>query len=178
MRTIKYLFVILLIAFPSFAQTNQRDGQHDFDFEIGTWKTHLRRLQRPLSKSTTWVEYEGTSVVSKVLDGRANLVELKVAGPAGRIEGLSLRLYNPETRQWSLNFANIRDGQLTTPSVGEFKDGRGEFYNDDTFNGRPVVVRFVITKVTEDQYRFEQAFSDDGRKTWEVNWIAVDTRVK
>jgi len=180
MRTLKHFLPVLLIAFQGFAlaQTNQRDGQHDFDFEIGTWKTHLRRLQKPLSKSTTWVEYDGTTVVSKVLDGRANLVELKVDGPAGRLEGLSLRLYNPQTRQWTLNYANIRDGQMTTPSIGEFKDGRGEFYNDDTYNGRPIVVRFIITKIADDQYRFEQSFSDDGRKTWEVNWIAIDTRVK
>src|ERR1051325_8558914 len=120
MRVLKY-FLILLIAVQAVAQTNQRDGQHDFDFEIGTWKTHLRRLQKPLSKSTTWVEYEGTSVVSKVLDGRANLVELKVAGPAGRIEGLSLRLYNPQTHQWSLNYANLSNGEMTTPAIGEFK---------------------------------------------------------
>ena len=174
----KTLLPILFIAVQIFAQTSQRDGQHDFDFEIGTWKTHLRRLQRPLSKSTTWVEYDGTTVVTKVLDGRANLVELKVDGPAGRLEGLSLRLYNPQSHQWSLNYANIKDGSLTTPSVGQFKDGRGEFYNDDTYNGRPIVVRFVITKIVEDQYRFEQSFSDDGGKTWEVNWIAIDSRVK
>src|ERR1700738_2926959 len=74
----------------------ERDGQHDFDFEIGTWKTHLRRLQHPLTGSTTWVEYDGTSVVRKVWNGRANLVELKVDGPTGQIEGLSLRLYNPK----------------------------------------------------------------------------------
>jgi hypothetical protein len=171
----RVLLLILLIALPVFAQ---RDGQHDFDFEIGTWKTHLRRLQRPLSGSTNWVEYDGTSVVSKVLDGRANLVELKVNGPAGRIEGLSLRLYNPESRQWSLNFANIRDGQLTIPSVGEFKNGRGEFYNKDTYDGRAILVKFVIIKITDDQYRFEQSFSDDAGKTWELNWIAIDTRVK
>jgi hypothetical protein len=178
MRTLKYFLPILLLALPIFAQTSQRDGQHDFDFEIGTWKTQLRRLQRPLSKSTTWLQYEGTTVVTKVLDGRANLVELKVAGPAGRLEGLSLRLYNPQTHQWTLNYANISDGQMTTPSVGAFKEGRGEFYNADTFNGRPIVVRFVITKIADDQYRFEQSFSDDGRKTWEVNWIAIDTRVR
>jgi len=171
----KVFLLILFITLPVFAQ---RDGQHDFDFEIGTWKTHLRRLQRPLNGSTNWLEYDGTTVVSKVLDGRANLVELKVNGPAGRLEGLSLRLYNPESRKWSLNFANIRDGELTIPSIGEFKDGRGEFYNDDTYNGRPIVVRFVITKIADDQYRFEQSFSADGRKTWEVNWIAIDTRVK
>lgn len=174
----KYFLPLLLIALYSFPVVAQRDGQHDFDFEIGTWKTHLRRLQRPLSGSTTWVEYEGTTVVSKVLDGRANLVELKVDGPAGRLEGLSLRLYNPQSRQWSLNFANINSGTLSPPTIGEFKDGRGEFYNQETYNGRAILVRFVIIKITQDQYRFEQSFSDDGGKTWELNWIAVDTRLK
>lgn len=174
----KYFLPLLLIGLCSVPVLAQRDGQHDFDFEIGTWKTNLRRLQRPLSGSTTWVEYEGTSVVSKVLDGRANLVELKVDGPAGRLEGLSLRLYNPQSRKWSLNYANINSGTLTTPSIGEFKDGRGEFYNQDTYNGRAILVRFVIIKITPDQYRFEQSFSDDGGKTWELNWIATDTRLK
>lgn len=173
----KYILFLLIAFFPipTFAQ---RDGQHDFDWEIGSWKTQLKRLQRPLSGSTTWVEYEGTTEVRKVLDGRANLVELKIAGSAGRIEGLSLRLYNPQARQWSLNFANITSGALTTPSVGEFKEGRGEFYNQDTYNGRAILVRFVITKITDDSYRFEQSFSDDFGKTWEANWIAIDTRIK
>lgn len=178
MRAPNCLLAILVIAIATLAQANQTDGQRDFDWEIGTWKTHLRRLQRPLSGSTTWVEYEGTTVVSKVLDGRANLVELKVNGPTGRIEGLSLRLYNPQARQWSLNFANVNDGQMTRPAIGAFKDGRGEFYNEDTYGGRAIFVRFVITKIADDQYKFEQSFSNDGGKTWEVNWIAVDTRVR
>src|SRR5829696_4097086 len=171
MRHLRILLA-LLIALPVAAQTTQRDGQHDFDFEIGTWKTHLRRLLRPLTGSTTWVEYEGTTVVRKVWNGRANLVELKAAGPAGQFEGLSLRLYNPQSRQWSLNFANINDGTLSTPTIGEFKDGRGEFYDQETYNNRAILVRFVIIKITQDQYRFEQSFSDDGGKTWELNWIA------
>ena len=156
----------------------QRDGQHDFDFEIGTWKTHLWRLLHPLTGSTKWVEYEGTTVVRKVWNGRANLVELEVDGPAGHIEGLSLRLYNPESRQWSLNFSNSGDGTLSPPTIGEFKNGRGEFFNHETLNGRAILVRFVISDITPDSCRFEQAFSDDGGKTWEVNWIATDTRVK
>jgi hypothetical protein len=155
-----------------------REGQHDFDFEIGTWKTHLRRLVRPLTGSTTWVEYDGTSIVTKVLNGRANLVELKVDGPTGQIEGFSLRLYNPQSHQWSLNFVNINDGMLTQPAIGEFKEGRGEFFNQDTLNGRSILVRFVISEITPTSCRFEQSFSDDGGKTWEVNWIAVDTRAK
>ncbi len=155
-----------------------RDGQHDFDFEIGTWKTHLRRLLNPLTGSNTWVEYEGTSVVRKVWNGRANLVELVADGPAGHFEGLSLRLYNPQSRQWSLNFANANSGVMAQPTIGEFKDGRGEFYNQETFNGRAILVRFIISDITPNSCRFEQAFSDDGGKTWEVNWVATDTRVK
>jgi hypothetical protein len=156
----------------------ERDGQHDFDFEIGTWKTHLRRLLDPLTGSTKWVEYEGTSVVRKVWNGRANLVELVADGPAGHFEGLNLRLYNPQSHQWSLNFANSKSGTLSPPTIGEFKNGRGEFFAQETLNGRAILVRFVISDITSDSCRFEQAFSDDGGKTWEVNWIATDTRVK
>jgi hypothetical protein len=156
----------------------RRDGQRDFDFEIGTWKTRLSRLLHPLTGSTSWVEYEGTTVVRKVWNGRANLVELEADGPAGRLQALSLRLYNPESRQWSLNFSNTKAGTLSPPSIGEFKDGRGEFFAQESLDGRAILVRFVISVVTPDSCRFEQSFSDDGGKTWEVNWIAVDTRVK
>jgi hypothetical protein len=156
----------------------QRDGQHDFDFEIGTCETHLWRRLRPLTGSNDWVEYEGTSVVRKVWNGRAYLVEPEVQGPKGSIQGLSLRLYNPESRQWSLNFANIATGTLNPPTIGQFKNGLGEFFSQETLNGRPIDVRFVISCSTPDSCRFEQAFSDDGGKTWEANWIAIDTRVK
>lgn len=155
-----------------------RDGQHDFDFEIGVWKTHLRRLQQPLSGSAIWVEYEGRTLVRQVWQGKANLVELDVTGPAGRIQALSLRLYNPETRQWSLNFASSAGGVLSTPSIGEFRDGRGEFFSQETLNGRAILVRFVIQPVTADSCRFEQAFSADGGRTWELNWVATDTRLE
>lgn len=158
--------------------TKERDGQKDFDFEIGTWKTHLKRLVKPLSGSTNWVEYEGATVVRKVWDGRANLVELDVKGAAGHIEALSVRLYNPESRQWSLNFANVKGGMMATPTIGEFKNGRGEFYSQEDFNGRMILARFIISDITPDSCHFEQAFSDDGGKTWEVNWIATDTRTK
>jgi hypothetical protein len=155
-----------------------RDGQHDFDFEIGTWKTHLSRLLNPLSGSTTWVEYEGTSVVRKVWNGRANLLELEADGPAGHFEGLSLRLYNPQSHQWSLNFASSRGGTMSQPTIGEFKNGRGEFYDQEMLDSRAILVRFIISDITPKSAHFEQAFSDDGGKTWEVNWIATDTLVK
>jgi hypothetical protein len=155
----------------------EHDGRHDFDFEFGTWKTHLSRLLHPLTGSKTWVDYDGTTVVRKVWNGRSNLIELDADGPQGHFEGLNLRLYNPQSHQWSLNFASSRDGTFGPPSIGEFKQGRGEFYDQETFHGRAIFVRFVITDITPASVRFEQAFSDDGGKTWEVNWIATDTRV-
>jgi hypothetical protein len=154
--------------------STERDGQHDFDFEIGRWKTHVSRLQHPLTGSRTWVEYDGTTVVRKLWNGRANLVELEVTGPAGHIEGMSLRLYNPTARQWSLNFASSGGGLLTQPTVGEFKNGRGEFYDQEKFNDRMILVRFVISDITANSCHFEQAFSDDGGHSWEVNWIATE----
>lgn len=155
----------------------RRDGQHDFDFEIGTWKTHLRRMLHPLTGSKQWVICDGTTVVRKVWNGRANLVELEADCPSGRFEALSLRLYNPQSHQWNLNFASSASGTLSPATIGEFSDGLGQFYDQETLNGRAILVRFVISDVTADSCRFEQAFSDDGGKTWEVNWIASDTRV-
>jgi hypothetical protein len=153
------------------------DINHDFDFELGTWKTHVKRLLHPLTGSTTWIEMEGVTTVKKIWGGRANLVELVADGPGGHFEGLSFRLYNPETHKWSLNFASASDGTMTPPSIGEFKNGRGEFYSQETLHGHPILVRLVISDITSTSCRFEQAFSADEGKTWEVNWIATDTRI-
>jgi hypothetical protein len=131
----------------------------------------------PLTGSHTWVELDGTSVVRKIWNGRANLVELEVDSAAGHLEVLSLRLYDPKAQQWSLNSANVNSGTLGVPTVGEFRNGRGEFFDQETFNGQTVLVRNVWSDITADSCRFEQSFSADGGKTWEVNWIAVDTRV-
>ncbi|HVF17346.1 MAG TPA: hypothetical protein VNA21_10550, partial [Steroidobacteraceae bacterium] len=128
--------------------TADRDGRHDFDFEFGTWKAHVTRRLKPLSGSNEWVEYNGPSVVRKVWDGQANLGEIDLTGPAGRIRGLSLRLYNPETRQWKISWANSSDGTLGPPMVGGFEGGRGEFYNQETFNGRAIFVRFIFSDVS------------------------------
>src|SRR5262245_42584910 len=154
-----------------------RDGQRDFDFEFGTWATKLTRLNAPLTGSTEWVEYAGTSVVRPVWGGRASLVELDVAGPAGRIEGLSLRLYRPQSGQWSLTFASSANGLLGTPAIGAFENGRGSFYSQEDLEGRPILTRFAISHITASSCRFEQAFSDDWGSTWEPNWVAVDTRI-
>ena len=153
-----------------------RDGGHAFDFEFGSWKCHLSRRLHPLTGSTTWVEYDGTSVVRPVWNGAANLGELELDGPAGHIEGLSLRLYNPPARQWGISFSNSAGGTLGPAMMGGFKDGRGEFYDAETLNDRAIFVRFIFSDITPHSFQLEQAFSDDGGKTWEANWIAKFTR--
>jgi hypothetical protein len=155
----------------------ERDGQHDFDFEIGSWNIHLSRLKDRLAGSTTWVDFDGTSVTRKVWNGRANLEEFEADSSQGHIEGLTLRLYNPQSHQWSIYWANGKDGILAQPMIGEFKNGRGEFFDQEPWKGRAVYVRFIWSDTTTKSPHFEQAFSDDGGKTWEVNWITNQTRV-
>jgi hypothetical protein len=156
----------------------KRSGAHDFDWEIGTWTTRVGIRTNPLSgEAPRWVDYVGTSVVKPLLGGRANFVELSVAGAQGKIEGGSLRLYGSQSGQWSLNYANLRNGLLTSPVYGGFDaSGRGLFYGPDTLDGRAILVRFVITRPSANEARFEQGYSADGGVTWEDNWIATDTR--
>jgi hypothetical protein len=157
--------------------STERDGQHDFDFELGSWKIHLKRRLHPLTGSNTWIDFDGTSVTRKVWEGRSQIEEFETDGAGGHIEGLTLRLYNPQTHQWSLNWANAKDGTLVAPQVGQFKDGRGEFYGQDTLNGKLIYIRFIWSNTDSNTPHFEQSFSDDGGKTWEVNWITDQTRV-
>ncbi len=160
--------------------SSEQDGPHGFDFEIGTWKIHLKRLEGRLVHSTKWVEFDGTSVTRKVWDGRANLEEFEVDSPTGHIEGLTLRLFDPQTRQWNIYWGTNKSGTIGVPTIGEFKNGRGEFYDTEPSgpNGRSVLVRFIWSNITPNSAHFEQSFSDDGGKTWEVNWITDQTRVK
>jgi hypothetical protein len=163
---------------PSADATAQQSGQQDFAWEHGSWTTWVRVLRNPLSgEPPLWAEYGGTSVVRPLLDGKANFVELSVSGPTGKIEGGSLRLYNPQSRQWSLNFASLRNGMITAPVFGGFdKQGRGIFVGQDMMEGRAILVRFVITRPSAFEAHFVQAYSGDGGATWETNWIAVDKR--
>jgi hypothetical protein len=164
---------------PIAANAPQADGQHDFDYEIGSWKIHLRKRLHPLTGSNTWVDFDGTSVTRKVWDGRANLEEFETDGAAGHVEGLTLRLYSPQSHQWSIFWANSKDGNLGFPPMaGQFKNGRGEFYDQEIFEGRAIYVRFVWSDITPNSAHFEQSFSADGGKTWETNWITDQTRVK
>jgi hypothetical protein len=184
MKFLSAAIAFALLSLPGSAQAQPasaavaRDGQHDFDWELGSWTTRVRVLRNALSgQAPDWATYEGTSVVKPLMDGRANFVELSVKGAAGAIEGGALRLYNPQARQWSLNYASLRNGLLTAPVFGAFDSGgRGTFVGQDQLDGRTILVRFIITRPSANEARFEQSYSADGGATWETNWVAVDTR--
>jgi hypothetical protein len=157
--------------------TTIRDGTHDFDWDIGTWKTHQKRLLHPLTGSATWVEYDGTDVVRKIFDG-ANQGLVVADGPAGHLEIFTLRLYDPQSHQWSVYFTSKGGGTLSQPAIGEFKSGNAEFYDQEPYNGRAILLRFSISNITPTSCHFEQAFSADGGKTWETNFSVNETLVK
>jgi hypothetical protein len=151
--------------------------KHDFDFEFGTWNIHMRRLRRPLTDSSSWFEMNGTTTTSKVWGGKANIAEVEADGPNGHLELLALRLYNPQAHQWAISFATSNTGTLSTPCIGEFKNGIGEFIDQEPYGDRTILVHFTIQSLGEGKAHSEQAFSNDGGKTWETNWINDFTRV-
>lgn len=147
-------------------------GTHDFDFEFGSWTAHLERIRHPLSGDKAWVRYDGTSIVHPLLHGRENVGELDVRGPAGSIEGLTIRTFNPAAQRWNVYWVNAGDGVVTTPMTGGFQNGAGLFFGRDTYLGKPILVRFRFVNVSRRRFYFEQAFSGDDGKSWEVNWKA------
>src|SRR5579863_8289741 len=152
--------------------TAEHDGQHDFDFWFGSWKVHNRRLLHPLTGSKTWVEFEGRAIARPVWNGRANMDEYEADSPAGHIEGMTVRTYNAATHQWSIYWSNQKDGTFSLPAtVGGFQNGRGEFFDQEDFNGRAIFVRFLWILNSPDSGQWEQAFSTDGGASWETNWI-------
>jgi hypothetical protein len=161
------------------ADLPQRDGSHDFDFLIGDWKAHVRRLPDRLNKSNFWVEYDGISNHKKLLDSNANFEEFDVTSTDKklRIKAQTLRLYNPTSRQWSIYLVDLDNGTLDVPPVvGGFTGNRGEFFHQEQLKGRTILVRYVWLDISSKSARMEQSFSPDGGKTWEVNWICELSR--
>jgi hypothetical protein len=161
------------------ANLPQRDGSHDFDFLIGDWKAHVRRLPDRLNNSNAWVEYDGISNHKKLLDSNANFEEFDVTSTDKKlhIKAQTLRLYNPASRQWSIYLVDLDNGTLGLPPVvGGFTGNRGEFFDQEEYKGRAILVRYMWLNTSPKSARMEQSFSPDGGKTWEVNWICELSR--
>jgi hypothetical protein len=155
-----------------------KDGSRDFDFFIGSWHVHHRRLKERLAANHDWVEFKGTAVAHKILGGYGNIDDNVLQLPEGTYRAATLRSYHPEKNQWSIWWLDGRNpGHLDVPVVGSFENGEGTFYADDTFGGRPIRVRFRWMATASVTPHWEQAFSADGGKTWETNWSMGFTRV-
>lgn len=178
--------LIVLPAFPRAADAGgtvqgaaSHGGQHDFDYLVGSWKIHLKRRLNPLTGSNKWVEFDGTVVCRKIWDGRGELEQFDVDSPEKHIviHGLTIRLYDAKSGQWHIYWSNADKGTIDVPPVaGHFTAGRGEFYDQEDYDGRPILVRFVWTRTNTPSPHFEQSFSADWGKTWEVNWITDQTK--
>lgn len=157
----------------------QTDGRRDFDFFIGRWKIHNRKLADVLDRDCTeWVEFEATGEMHPILDGLGNIDEFSAVLPDGRsYKGFTLRLFEPQTQLWKIWWAsNNRPGQLDPPVVGRFAGRHGEFVGDDVLGGHPVKVKYTWTNTDERSCRWEQAFSYDDGETWKHNWAMSMTR--
>ncbi|MGZ5957547.1 MAG: hypothetical protein ACXWLI_03945 [Myxococcaceae bacterium] len=163
---------------PAAAVRPARDGSHDFDFAFGRWKMRVRRLKGPLTGSRDWYEMSATTSCRPFWNGAGNVEEFEADGPTGHIQAVTVRMYSSTSRQWSLNWATSKSGLFGAATVGEFRDGTGEFFDQEVFEGRTILVRYVWSGITKNSAHFEQAFSDDGGKTWEVNWITDQTRIE
>jgi hypothetical protein len=141
---------------------------HDFDFLVGSWNVANRCLVKRLSGSQEWEEFPATAVVRSFFGGAGSFDEITF--PTKGHSGMTVRLYDPVRREWSLYWANSKDGLLQPQVTGRFEGGRGEFYGDDTWEGKPIRVRYIWSEVTPTSARWEQAFSTDGERTWETNW--------
>jgi len=178
-QLVTILQLTLLSAATSESPPPARDGSHDFDFLIGNWKAHVRRLPDRLVVSNNWVEYDGISNHKKLLDTNANFEEFEVDNSEKHlhIKGQTLRLYNPDSHQWSIYLLDLDKGVLSVPPVvGEFSGNRGEFYDQERYKGCAILVRYVWLNISPKSARMEQSFSADGGKTWETNWICELTR--
>lgn len=148
-------------------------GLHDFDFFVGEWKVHHRQLKERLAGSHEWVEYEGTTSTRKIMGGWGNMDDNLLDKPGGAYRAVTLRSFDPATGQWSIWWLDGRTPSANLdPSIkGRFENGIGTFYADDTLNGKPIRVRFTWSHSSASTCRWEQAFSPDGGKIWETNWI-------
>ncbi|HTW82483.1 MAG TPA: hypothetical protein VMD91_00270 [Candidatus Sulfotelmatobacter sp.] len=154
-----------------------RDGSHDFDFNIGVWHTHITRILQPFAANSPRMTLDGTVTVRPVWCGRASLEEIEADGPRGHWEGLTLFLYDPRAHQWSQSYIDSASGELETPTVGSFANGRGDLYAQDTDGDASILVRGEWSDITPTSHSYIISYSRDGGATWKAAFIAKLTRL-
>lgn len=143
----------------------------DFDFVLGDWSVRHRRLKQRLAGCTEWVEFDGEMSTRPILGGFGNLEDNLLRFPEGEFRAIALRAFDPSTSQWRIWWLDGRfPDRIDVPVAGRFEDGVGTFYANDSFEGRPITVRFLWSRRDADTLRWEQAFSPDDGASWETNW--------
>lgn len=155
-----------------------RNGAHDFDFARGIWHTHVTQVLDPFDGGTHTETMDGTKTARPVWNGRAWLEEIEADGPKGHWEGATLFVYNSKAGQWSQTYIDSDSGKIEAPTIGGFKDGRGELFGTTTYKGRSVLVRGVWSDITPNAHRYEISYSRDGGQTWVTAFKAHLTRLK
>ncbi len=155
-------------------------GLHDFDFIAGEWRAHHRRLKDRLMGSHEWIEFDGTQRAELLMGGYANVDDNVLDVPGGGYSGVTLRAYDPKTGEWEIWWVDGRSphADIDPPVKGHFEHGIGTFYADDTLRGKPIKVRFTWHNLSPTRSHWEQAFSPDGGKSWEVNWTTDFEKIK
>lgn len=160
------------------ADTLPHDGAHDFDFARGAWHTHATQVLDPFAGGTHTVTLDGTKTARPIWKGRAWIEEIEADGPDGHWEGATLFLYNPKSAQWSQTYLDADSGEAKSPTIGSFKDGRGELVSTGTYQGRSILERGVWSDIKADSHHFEISYSQDGGRTWATAFKADLTRLK
>ena len=168
---------------PGQSQVLDLSGLHDFDFLVGKWKMHNRHLDKRLANCRDWTEFDSSDVNTKILNGAADMDTYSTTqfpGMGGKLfEGLTLRLFDPKTRLWSLYWIASNTGKIDPPVVGSFdQNGVGHFFGKDTLNGKPIIVVYRWDARNKERPVWGQAFSPDNGKTWEWNFFNVSERPK
>jgi hypothetical protein len=156
----------------------EKSSPDDFDFFVGKWKVHNRKLNRRLADCDEWTEFEALSECRKILNGFGNIDSFNTNFDGKAFEGMTLRLFNPNTKLWSIYWADSNVVVLDVPQIGLFENGIGEFYARDIFEEKPIIVKFKWDATDTNTPVWSQAFSADEGKTWEWNWFMYFEREK
>lgn len=154
-----------------------KSSQKDFDFYIGKWRIKNRKLKSRLTNCNEWIEFEATQTDYKALNGLANMDHFYATLNGKPFEGMTVRLFDPKTRLWSIYWADSNTGRLDKPVVGSFEKNIGLFYTTDVHEGKEIIMLFQWDKTDKDNPVWSQAYSADKGLSWEWNWHMYMSRM-
>ena len=170
----------IAVAQSSFAQsvTSVRDGSHDFDFALGNWTTEVTIIKDPFNKPNEQTHMRGTKIARPIWNGRGWIEEIGADGPDSHWQGATIFLYDPSAHQWSQNYVDSSEGRMEPPSIGQYRDGKLEFYSQEVVGGQSMLIRGTWTIMSKDLHSYEVARSNDGGRSWHPSFIAKVSRAK